>query len=98
MIIKVFIFISIITNIKSTDYDDGEPWEKDIPSYMDPERRKLWKLRSINPYQCETERRIKSCKYVLPNVQILLHQKWFYIPEKPFENLKFEKEASWEIG
>ena len=88
------------TTIHPSDmvYDDGEPWVTTHPPdpEIDPERRVLWKHLVDSDYKCN-EPKASSCSWVHVNMNILLHQDWFYIPEEPFSKLKFTKSATWDL-
>ena len=104
----IALIFHFITGIQSSDintvlskdelYDDGEPWSTTYPPNprIDSERRVLWKHLIDSDYKCG-EPRVTSCSWVHVNMNILMHQDWFYIPEEPFNKLKFRRTATWDL-
>ena len=82
----ICILLTFISSVQMVDYDDGNPWWDhllDNQPDADPNRRILWTHLGDSQHHCN-EPKASSCSYIRINMNILVHQNWFYLPEEPF--------------
>ena len=89
----ILLFLTLVPSVQMGDYDDGYLWWDyllDNQPDADPNRRILWTHLGISQHNCN-EHKAFSCSYIRINMNILVHQNWFYLPEEPFSKVKFKR-------
>ena len=96
----IFILLTFISSVQMVDYDDGNPWWDhllDNQPDADPNRRILWTHLGDSQHHCN-EPKASSCSYIRINMNILVHQNWFYLPEEPFSKMKFKRRVTHKLN
>ena len=96
----ILLFLSLVPSVQMGDYDDGYLWWDyllDNQPDADPNRRILWTHLGISQHNCN-EHKAFSCSYIRINMNILVHQDWFYLPEEPFSKMKFKRRVTHQLN
>ena len=96
----ICILLTFISSVQMVDYDDGNPWWDhllDNQPDADPNRRILWTHLGDSQHHCN-EPKASSCSYIRINMNILVHQNWFYLPEEPFSKMKFKRRVTHKLN
>ena len=96
----ILILLTLISNVQMEDYDDGTAWWDHLLANQpdaDPNRRILWTHLIDSQHHCN-EPKASSCSYIRINMNILVHQDWFYLPEEPFSKMKFKRRVTHQLN